>query len=159
MNYYFSKPRNDELYHYGVRGMKWGVRKQRDTIGRRPRSQSMSLEERSALRKQRAKRAAIVGSVAAVAALSAYGAYKVSKVRGMNKELVADYLTRHPENFTTHQKIFSNGGAITKTRHYAISNNRLWGPSLGENRSTYYYNVPNGPLSGRKASYETIWRL
>lgn len=144
---------SNELYHHGVRGMKWGVRRQRQVSGA---NQNLSAEQRTAIRKQRAKKAAAVGATVAVAALATYGAYKVSKVRGMNKELVDDYLSRHPQNFTSVSKNFSNGGNITKTRHYAISNNRLWGPSLGENKTTYYYNVPNGPISGRKVSYENI---
>ena len=33
MNYYIITERPDELYHYGVKGMKWGVRKQRSLKG------------------------------------------------------------------------------------------------------------------------------
>ena len=36
MNYYYGiDDRSAYLYHYGVKGMKWGVRKQRPTIGQR----------------------------------------------------------------------------------------------------------------------------
>ena len=104
---------SDELSHYGVRGMKWGVRKQMPSAGgvaRRAlagvygineryykalgnktlasmnaqarnqqlkkaqaadlKKQQMTPEERSALRKRRAKQAAAVGGTVAVAALA-----------------------------------------------------------------------------------------
>lgn len=65
----------DYLMHYGVPGMKWGVRKQRVTSGkakRRSSKGSMSEEDKKARRRRNAKIAAGV----AAAALAAYGAYK-----------------------------------------------------------------------------------
>lgn len=69
---------NDELYHHGVKGMKWGVRRQIQTSmnSRRQRQAQMSPEERAAQRKRRAKRAAAVGATIAVAGLAAYGGHK-----------------------------------------------------------------------------------
>lgn len=110
---------SNELSHYGVRGMKWGVRKQMPSAGgvaRRAlagvygmnerfyrktgnkalasmnaqarnqqlkkaqaadlKKQQMTPEQRSALRKKRAKQAAAVGGTVAVAALAAYGHHK-----------------------------------------------------------------------------------
>lgn len=60
---------DDYLVHYGVKGMKWGVRrKSRDSKPKDP--------ERSAKRKKVAKKVATGVAVAGVAAAGAYAAYK-----------------------------------------------------------------------------------
>ena len=58
----------DYLMHYGIKGMKWGVRKQRVTSGktkRRSSKGSMSEEDKKARRRRNAKIAAgVAGGVA-----------------------------------------------------------------------------------------------
>lgn len=73
----------DELYHHGVKGMKWGVRRQMQTSinSRRQRQMQMSPEERQAQRKRRVKRAAAVGATIAVAGLAAYGGHKYKNLK------------------------------------------------------------------------------
>ena len=69
----------DYLMHYGIPGMKWGVRKQRVTSGktnRRSAKNSMSEADKKARRRRNAKIAAGVAGGVAAAALAAYGAYK-----------------------------------------------------------------------------------
>lgn len=69
----------DYLMHYGVPGMKWGVRKQRVTSGktkRRSSKGSMYEEDKKARRRRNAKIAAGVAGGVAAAVLAAYGAYK-----------------------------------------------------------------------------------
>lgn len=74
MMYYVS----NELSHYGVRGMKWGVRKQRPMVIGRSRSKSYeSADQQKAARRARAKRAAKIGAGIAVGVLAAYGAKKL----------------------------------------------------------------------------------
>ena len=58
---------NVELYHYGIKGMRWGHRKARP---------QMSGAARSARRKRIAKRIAIGAGAAAGAAALGYGAYR-----------------------------------------------------------------------------------
>lgn len=72
----------DELNHYGVKGMRWGVRKQLPLVSGNRRNQSGSTQDiyqRRQQRRARAKKVAKVGGAIALAALASYGAYKLSK--------------------------------------------------------------------------------
>ena len=79
---------SNELMHYGVQGMKWGRRKNIQSIsGRRSgriSQKSINIgEDQSAAkeaRKARVKKAAIIGAAAVGSALTVYGAYKLSKL-------------------------------------------------------------------------------
>ena len=109
--------------HYGVKGMKWGVHKQRPVSLN---SRSISDEQR-AQRRKTAKRAAIIGASVVAAGLAVYGAHKVSEVRKMNTAAVQEYLKRNTQNYTEDISRFRNGGSAENYKHYKITNNKLWG--------------------------------
>lgn len=127
MNYYISNgtfyavpQRSDELYHYGVPGMKWGQRKARVTVGsarsarrsssaygnmnssraaykqakqayRQAKKAERNSPEAKAERAAKAKRAAKIGAAVAAAALAAYGAHKLNKyVKTKNAQIAAE---------------------------------------------------------------------
>ena len=99
--FYYRPP--DELYHYGVKGMKWGVRKQQ-VIGNNRRSSSQNVDVK-ARRKARLKTAAKVGAIVAGTALVAYGGYKMGKVY---KSSIASLGKKYMNLGNTHYQIYNN---------------------------------------------------
>lgn len=68
----------NELYHYGVKGMKWGVRRNRSLSTGNPKKASSNKSEAQA-RREKIKKATIIGTAVVGTALAAYGTYKASK--------------------------------------------------------------------------------
>lgn len=66
-----------ELYHYGVKGMKWGVRRNRNESISNTKRASKNVDNEA--RKRKIKNAVKIGAAVAGTALAAYGAYKLSK--------------------------------------------------------------------------------
>lgn len=82
MRYYVKET---ELFHVGVKGMKWGRRKARPTgsgAGRRGGATQATTNPaaQKQARKSKAKRALKIGAAVAGTALAAYGTYKISKL-------------------------------------------------------------------------------
>ena len=92
---YYAIERSDSLYHHGVKGMRWGIRKRQTTLGygvrRRVRSdvqQPRTAEEaKRARRRKIAKRVAIgVGAAAAIAG-TAYAVKRAKDIREYGRQL------------------------------------------------------------------------
>ena len=71
----------DELYHHGVKGMKWGVRKKEERSPARSTSKTKNSDDSSNKNetKSKVKRAVVIGAAVTATALAAYGSYRLVK--------------------------------------------------------------------------------
>lgn len=68
----------NELYHFGVKGMKWGVRRNR-SLSKGSQKKASSNKSEAKARREKIKKAAIIGTAVVGTTLAAYGTYKASK--------------------------------------------------------------------------------
>lgn len=104
---------NDELYHYGIMGMKWGRRKAKPSLNRTQSSRTSSKykERIKQMAKNKSKKIAIIAGKAVVDGLTMYAVYKLnSKITNKLKSSGESYLLK---------KSFGNVANSTKN----VSNN------------------------------------
>ena len=81
---YIYDPNSGELYHYGIKGMKWGVRRFQDKSGRltaagKERYSDDETEERKGLTDKQ-KKYIKIGAAAVATGLAIYGGYKIHQL-------------------------------------------------------------------------------
>lgn len=176
--------RNNYLTHYGVKGMKWGHRKQQSLYVANRQARDKTVEksrsntpEAEAARKEKVKKAAKVGAAVAGTALAIYGAHKLNQyVKTKNGQIAAQMGYQQAESIFKANEGFHRSMAETGMfkghveTSGAAANARKWANNASYNKfSTAAKNVVDYNLSGGKLKnlkrvedyydfYDSKWR-
>lgn len=148
MNYIITRTNNpDELYHYGIPGMKWGKRKTQQYVSTGTRSSktkstqsnsTVSAEQKLARRKKAIK----VGTAVVGTALAAYGTYKLAQHISNKRNQAAMQKARSYINENFMKKIgttsFTNGKTASHYQDGLGNNFVLYGrgdKTIGKNNA------------------------
>ena len=137
MSEYIVIRSNDHLAHYGVKGMKWGIRKQRPSSGLTRRRSSYRVTSKASKntrsssnnnKTNRRRKVAIGVAVAGGAILAAYGGYKIYGARVAsnkrhNKALADSILQVSGDRLTSS---LSNALDAKKFNYPAQTQSMLW---------------------------------
>ena len=79
---------NNELYHYGVKGMKWGIRRYRKKDGSLTNTgKKRYVDDRNDKKKLSTRQKVAIGAAVAASCLAVYGTYKVSNSRYFDRTI------------------------------------------------------------------------
>lgn len=97
-------PYSDELFHYGIKGQKWGVRRfQNEDMSLTPAGRerysksSFNASRNGSFSKEKARNAAKTAGIIAGTALAAYGAYRLAN-SDIGKEFISRQLSKRKEH-------------------------------------------------------------
>lgn len=134
---------NNELYHHGIKGQRWGVRRYETESGHLTKAGKERYDDydhsqtpKKSINKSTVKKVAVGAAITATAVASIYGGYKVSRIVNTNPKVRAAGRNAVYNVLSTTQKI---GKKVNYARQTAKDINELGKASKSLPRIAYHY--------------------